>query len=56
MNAIIIIIIYLFIFTANGVLPGGSGNTIGHNTQITHTTQNNTPRSNETQHTKLHKQ
>jgi hypothetical protein len=43
---IIIIIIYLFISTANGVLPGASGTT------ITHITQNNTPRSNRTQHTK----
>jgi hypothetical protein len=44
---IIIIIIYL---TANGFLPRGSGTTIRHNTQ------SNTPRSNETQHTKLHTQ
>jgi hypothetical protein len=36
---IIIIIIYLFILTANGFLPGGSGTTIRHNTQITHHTQ-----------------
>jgi hypothetical protein len=36
----------LFILTANGVLPGGSGTTIRHNTQITHITQNNTPHSN----------
>jgi hypothetical protein len=36
----------LFILTANGFLPGGSGTTIRHNTQITHITQNNTPRSN----------
>jgi hypothetical protein len=46
---IIIIIIRLFILTENGYLPGGSGTTIGHNTQITQ-------RSNETQHTKLHTQ
>jgi hypothetical protein len=39
---IIIIIIYLFILTANGVLPGGGGNQIRHNKQITHITQNNT--------------
>jgi hypothetical protein len=46
----------LFILTANGFLPLGSGTTIRHNTQIAHKTQNNTPRSNETQHTKLHTQ
>jgi hypothetical protein len=39
------IIIYL---TANAFLPGGIGNTISHNTQ------NNPPRSNKAQHTKLH--
>jgi hypothetical protein len=33
---------YSFIYTANGVLPGGSVTTIRHNTQITHITQNNT--------------
>jgi ABC-type transport system involved in multi-copper enzyme maturation permease subunit len=42
---------YLFILTGNGILPGGSGITMRHNTQITHITQNNTPRSNEIQHT-----
>jgi hypothetical protein len=42
---IIIIIIHL---TANGFLPGGSGNTIRHNTQ------NNAPYSNKAQHTELH--
>jgi hypothetical protein len=46
--------ILFFILTANGFLPGGSGTTVGHNT--THITQNNTPRSNKTQHTKLHTQ
>jgi hypothetical protein len=30
---------YLFILTANGFLPSGSGTTIRHNTQITHHTQ-----------------
>jgi hypothetical protein len=34
--------ILLFILTANGFLPGGSGTTIRHNSQITHITQNNT--------------
>jgi hypothetical protein len=47
---IIIIIIIIIILTANGFVPGGSGTTIRHNTQ------NNTPRSNKTQHTKLQKQ
>jgi hypothetical protein len=32
----------LFILPANVFLPGGSGNTIRHNEQITHITQNNT--------------
>jgi hypothetical protein len=53
---IIIIIINLFILTANGFLPGGSGTTIRHNTQIIHITRNNTPRSNKIQHTKLYRQ
>jgi hypothetical protein len=46
----------LFILTANGFLPGGNGTTVRHNTQMTHITQNNTPHSNKTQHTKLYKQ
>jgi hypothetical protein len=47
----------LFIYlNCKWVLPGGSDTTIRHNTQITHITQNNTPHSNKTQHTKLHKQ
>jgi hypothetical protein len=49
-------LLLLFILIANWFLSGGSGTTIRHNTQITHITQNNTPRSNKTQHTKLHKQ
>jgi hypothetical protein len=40
----------LFILTANAFVPGGSGTT------IIHITQNNTPHSNKTQHTKLQKQ
>jgi hypothetical protein len=47
---LLLLLLLLFISTANGSLPGGSGTTIRHNTQ------NNTPRSNKTQHTKLHKQ
>jgi hypothetical protein len=35
----IVIIIYLFILTANVFLPGGSGTTIRYNAQITHHTQ-----------------
>jgi hypothetical protein len=39
-------LLLLFILTANGFLPGGSGTTIRHNTQITHIKQNNTQHSN----------
>jgi hypothetical protein len=46
----------LFILIANGFLTGGSGTIIRHNTQITHITQNNIPRSNKTQQTKHSKQ
>lgn len=35
-------ILLLFILTANGFLPGGSGTTVRHDTQITHFAQNNT--------------
>jgi hypothetical protein len=47
----------LLIFTliANGFLPVSSGTKVRHNTQITHFTQSNTPLSNKTQYTKLHK-
>jgi hypothetical protein len=51
-----LLFLLLFVLTVNGFLPGGSGSTIRHNTQITHITQNNTPHLNKTQHTKLHKQ
>jgi hypothetical protein len=30
---------YYYYLTANGVLPGGSGTTVQHNTQITHHAQ-----------------
>jgi hypothetical protein len=50
------LLLLLFILTANGFLPGENGTTIRHNTQITRITQNNTPRSNETQHTKQYTQ
>jgi hypothetical protein len=46
------IIIYL---NCKCVLIGGSGTTTRHNRQITHIKQNNTPHSNETQHTKIYK-
>jgi hypothetical protein len=38
----VLFLLLLFILTANGYLPGGSGTTIRHNTQITHIKQNNT--------------
>jgi hypothetical protein len=41
-----LVLLLLFILTANGVLPGGIGTTIRHNIQITHVTQNGTPHSN----------
>jgi hypothetical protein len=45
----------LFIFlTANGVLPGGSGNRIRHNKQITHIPQNNTTIKRNTAHKTTH--
>jgi hypothetical protein len=31
-----VFLLLLFILTANGVLPSGSGTTIGHNTRISH--------------------
>jgi hypothetical protein len=45
---------YLFILTANGFSPGGSGTTIRHNTQITHITQNNTTIKRNTAHKTTH--
>jgi hypothetical protein len=44
----------LFILTANGFLPSGSGTTVGHNTQITHITQNNTTLKQNTAHKTTH--
>jgi hypothetical protein len=35
----------LFILSANGLLPSCRGNTVRHKKQITHITQNSTPRS-----------
>jgi hypothetical protein len=48
---IICYIVLLFIVTANGFLPGGSGTTIRHNTQITHITQNYRNNKGHTTHT-----
>jgi hypothetical protein len=45
----LLLLLLLFILAATGFVPGGSGTTIRHNTQ------NNTPHSNKTQHTKLQK-
>jgi hypothetical protein len=36
----IILLLLLYILAANWFLPGGTGTTIRHNTQITHITQN----------------
>jgi hypothetical protein len=49
-----VLLLLLFIWTANEILPGGIGTIIRHNT--IHVTQNNTPLSNKRQHIKLHKQ
>jgi hypothetical protein len=43
-SAISLFLLLLFILTANGFVPGGSGTTVGHNTQ------NNTPHSKNTAH------
>jgi hypothetical protein len=48
------IIMYIFILTANGFSPGGSGITIRHNTQTTHITQNNTTIKRNTVHKNTH--
>jgi hypothetical protein len=42
--------ILLFLLTAKGYLPGGSGTTIRHNTQTTHSAQNNTTIKQNTTH------
>jgi hypothetical protein len=49
-----LLFLLVFILTANGVLPGGSGNTIRHNTKITHITQNNTTIKRNTAHKTTH--
>jgi hypothetical protein len=46
--------ILLFILTANGFSPGGSGTTIRHNTQTTHITQNNITIKRNTVHKTTH--
>jgi hypothetical protein len=47
-------LLYIFILTANGFSPGGSGTTIRHNTQTTHITQNNTTIKRNTVHKNTH--
>jgi hypothetical protein len=50
----LLLLLLLFILTANGFLPGGSGTTIRHNKQITHITQNNTTIKRNTAHKTTH--
>jgi hypothetical protein len=38
----LLLLLFLFLLTANGFLTGGSATTIRHSTQMTHITQNNT--------------
>jgi hypothetical protein len=47
-------VLYIIILTANGVLPGGSGTKVRHNTQIIHITQNNTTIKRNTGHKTTH--
>jgi hypothetical protein len=54
LHKILSLLLLLFIFTANSFLPGGSGNTIRHNKQITHITQNNTMIKRNTVHKTTH--
>jgi hypothetical protein len=49
-----LILLLLLLLTANGFLSGGSGNTIRHNQQITHITQNNTMIKRNTAHQTTH--
>jgi hypothetical protein len=48
------LVLLLFILTANGFSPGGSGTTIRHDKQITHITQNNTTIKRNTAHKTTH--
>jgi hypothetical protein len=41
-NALNLLLLLLFILTANEFLPDGSGTAIRHNTHITHITENST--------------
>jgi hypothetical protein len=52
-NVRILLLLLLFILTVNEFVSGSSGNTMRQQTNNTHHTKI-TPRSNETQHTKLH--
>jgi hypothetical protein len=54
LHTILLLLLLLFILTANGVLPGEIDTTIRHNTQ--HTSHKITPRSSKTQHTIVYKQ
>jgi hypothetical protein len=51
---ILLLLLLLFILTANGFSPGVSGTTIRHNTQTRHITQNNTTFKRNTVHKKTH--
>jgi hypothetical protein len=55
-RVVIVIILLLFILTANGFSLGGSGTTGRHNTQITRTTQNSTTIKRNTAHKTTHTQ
>jgi hypothetical protein len=48
MTSLFLLLLFILL-TTNGFVAGGSGTAIRHNTQ------NNTPHSNKTQHTKLQK-
>jgi hypothetical protein len=51
---LLLLLLLLIILTANGFLPGGSGNKIRHKKQITHITQNNTTIKRNTAHKTTH--
>jgi hypothetical protein len=51
---LLLLLLLLYILTANGFLPGGTGNTKRHNKQITHITQNSTTIKRNTAHKTTH--
>jgi hypothetical protein len=55
-NKVLFKILLLLYLSCKWDFTRGSDTTIRHNTQITHITQNNTPHSNKTHHTKLRNQ